>query len=205
MPAKDDRIDSYIARSAEFARPILKHLRNLIHQGCPAIEETLKWGFPNFMYQGSILCSMAAFKAHCSFGFWKGELLLAKRKGLQLKPAEGMGQFGRITAISDLPEPKVLLEFIREAVRLKVEGIKSSPRSKPAIRPELKVPDDLTAALKKNRRALAAFEAFSYSHRKEYVEWIVEAKREETRQRRLATAIDWMAKGKSRNWKYERC
>ena len=203
MPAKDDRIDSYIARAAEFAQPILKHLRKLVHQGCPAVGETLKWGFPNFMYQNSILCSMAAFKAHCSFGFWKGELLFANNKGL--KPAEGMGQFGKITAVSDLPEPEVLLELIREAVRLRNEGIKPSPRPRPAIKRELEIPDDLTAALKKNQRALAAFEAFSYSHRKEYVQWIVEAKREETRQRRLVTAIDWMAKGKSRNWKYERC
>jgi uncharacterized protein YdeI (YjbR/CyaY-like superfamily) len=205
MPVQDNRIDSYIARSGEFAQPILKHLRKLVHQGCPSIEETLKWGFPNFMYRGSILCSMAAFKAHCSFGFWKGDLLFASKKRLKLKPGEGMGQFGRITAISDLPEPDVLLEFIREAVRLKDEGIKPPPRSRLAIKRELEVPDDITAALKKNQRALAAFEAFSYSHRKEYVEWIVEAKKDETRQRRLMTAIDWMANGKSRNWKYERC
>jgi uncharacterized protein YdeI (YjbR/CyaY-like superfamily) len=159
----------------------------------------MKWSFPHFLYEG-MLCSMASFKQHCAFGFWKGSLIV-DRDGRRAE--EAMGQFGRITALSDLPSKKVLTGYVREAMRLNDEGVKSPTRSAPrAKKGEVVVPDDLASALKRNKKAQATFEGFSPSHRREYVEWIAEAKSEETRKRRLETAVEWMAEGKSRNWKY---
>ena len=198
MPKKDPRIDKYIANAADFAKPILTHLRKLVHQGCPEVEETLKWSMPSFMYKG-ILCGMAAFKNHGTFGFWKGNLFLTKEQ------QEGaMGSFGRITKVSDLPSDKEILGYIKKAMELNDTGAKVPSRVRKPKQP-LKVPDYFISAVKKNRRAHAAFENFSYSHKKEYVEWITEAKREETRTQRLATAVAWMAEGKARHWKYENC
>lgn len=199
MPSKDLRIDAYIAKSANFAKPILKHIRKLVHIAGPQVEEKMKWSFPHFDYKG-MMCSMAAFKAHCSFGFWKGELIVGQGPGGT--DGEGMGHFGRLTAVSDLPSDKVLLGYIRKAVELNEAGVKKPvpPRSK--ARKELIVPDYFTAALKKNKKALATFEGFGYSHKKEYVEWITEAKQEETRSRRMETTLDWLAQGKPRHWKY---
>jgi uncharacterized protein YdeI (YjbR/CyaY-like superfamily) len=201
MGKKDPRVDRYIADAAEFARPILNHLRALVHEGCPEVEETLKWSMPSFVYQG-LLCGMAAFKQHATFGFWKHELVLG-----QSGQAEGMGQFGRLTSIKDLPSDKRLLGYIRKAAKLNKAGTKAPTRqrAKPGARREIVVPDYLAKALKKNAAALANFERFSYSHKKEYVEWLTAAKREDTRQRRLATAVAWIAEGKPQNWKYGRC
>jgi hypothetical protein len=199
MPKKDPRIDTYIGNAADFAKPILKHIRKLIHRGCPAVEETMKWSFPHFEYRG-ILCGMAAFKAHVALNFWKWALLFGEDNSA--KSGEAMGQFGRITSLDDLPPDKVMLHHIREAVRLNEEGVKPSLREKRS-KPPLEIPGYLATALRKNKKALAAFESFSVSHKREYVEWITEARREETRQRRLATAIKWMAQGKSRDWKYQ--
>jgi uncharacterized protein YdeI (YjbR/CyaY-like superfamily) len=201
MAARDPRVDAYIDRSAEFARPILAHLREVVHAACPDVEETMKWNFPHFQYKG-LLCSMAAFKEHCAFGFWKGALVLGD--GGQADAA--MGQFGRITELADLPSKKVLVGYIKRAMQLNESGVKSPTRSKPkAPRPEPAVPDDLAAALQANRAARAAFDEFSPSHRREYIEWITEAKTPATRSRRLETAIEWMAEGKPRNWKYMNC
>jgi hypothetical protein len=200
MPAtrsnRDSRIDAYIARSAEFARPILAHLREVVHEGCPAVVETLKWSMPSFEHQG-LLCGMGAFKRHCTFGFWKHGLVVGKVSG-----DDAMGQFGRITRISDLPPRRTLLAWVRKAAKLNEDGV-MVPRPKRAVR-KFSVPADLAAALKKNQAAASYFEGLSPSHRREYVEWITEAKREETRTRRLATTLEWLAAGKSRNWKYER-
>jgi len=200
MGKKDSRIDAYIARSADFAKPILNHLRRLVHEACPEVEETLKWNFPHFMHQG-MLCGMAAFKAHCTFGIWKGALIFPQNK----PDEEAIGQFGRITSLSDLPSAKVLIGYVKQAVRLNEAGIKVPARSKPKEKKELAVPDYFMAALKKNKQALKSFENFSYSHKKEYVEWITEAKREETRTKRMERALEWLAKGKARHWKYENC
>jgi uncharacterized protein YdeI (YjbR/CyaY-like superfamily) len=203
MAKKDPKIDAYIAKSTDFAKPVLNHLRGLVHEECPEVEETMKWGFPHFMYKG-ILCSMAAFKAHCAFGFWKWSLILGKEyRGSN--DGEGMGQFGRITSISDLPPKKVLLGYLKEAVRLNDVGAKPPNRTPMKPRRELVVPDYFTLALQKNKKAAAAFEDFSPSHKREYVEWVTEAKRDETRNERLETAIKWMAAGKSRYWKYANC
>jgi uncharacterized protein YdeI (YjbR/CyaY-like superfamily) len=204
MGKKDPRIDAYIAKSADFAKPVLNHIRKLVHAGCSDVEETMKWSFPHFMHHG-ILCNMAAFTNHCTFGFWKGALIFGKGKGPGNKQNEAMGQFGRITAISDLPKAKALIGYIKEAARLNVIGARLPARRKPKTKKELIVPAELMSALKENAKANSAFQDFSYSHKKEYVEWITEAKAERTRKRRLATAIEWMAEGKPRHWKYAQC
>lgn len=193
MAKKDPRVDAYIAKSADFAKPILTHLRKLVHEGCPDVVETVKWGMPAFEYSG-FLGGMAAFKAHCAFNLWKGSLLGAKNE-------DAMGQFGRITAVSDLPKDSVLVGYVREAARMNAEGVKVPKRPKEPKKP-LATPPDLASALKKNAKARATFEGFSPSHKREYVEWITEAKTEETRKKRLGTAIEWMAQGKPRMWKY---
>jgi uncharacterized protein YdeI (YjbR/CyaY-like superfamily) len=204
MPKTDPRVDAYIAKSADFAKPILNHLRRLVHLGCPEVEETWKWSFPHFMYKG-ILCSMAAFKNHCSFGFWKGRLILGKSVGDGDGERDGMGQFGRLTSLADLPPEKVLLGYIIEAVRLNDAGVKVPTRSAPRVKKDLVVPDYFLAALNKQKKALRTFEDFSYSHKKEYVEWITEAKTEPTREKRIITALAWLAGGKPRYWKYANC
>jgi uncharacterized protein YdeI (YjbR/CyaY-like superfamily) len=200
MGTRDPRVDAYIARSAEFAQPILTRLREVVHTACPDVEEGMKWSFPHFMYKG-MLCSMASFKAHCAFGFWKASLVLGENG----KSAEnGMGHFGRITKLSDLPSKKTLTGYVRAAVKLNDEGVKA-PTRQPKPKKALIVPVDLTAALKRNEKARATFEKFPPSQRREYVEWLTEAKTDETRKRRLETAIQWMAEGKPRNWKYMNC
>jgi len=203
MGTRDPRVDDYSARSADFARPVLAHLREVVHAACPDVNETLKWGMPHFMHNG-VLCGMASFKQHCALRFWKGALLFGEKEAGQLE-SEAMGQFGRITKLSDLPSSKVLLGYIKEMVRLNDAGIKVPAKAKPKEKKELVVPDYFIAALKKNKKAMAAFEAFSYSHRKEYVEWVTEAKRDETRSQRLKTTVEWLAAGKPRNWKYVNC
>jgi uncharacterized protein YdeI (YjbR/CyaY-like superfamily) len=199
MAKKDARIDRYINDAAPFAQPILKHLRKVVHQGCPEVEETMKWSMPFFMYKG-VLCNMAAFKEHCSFGFWKSKLILGKNA-----KDDGMGHFGRITSLSDLTADRQLLGYIKEAVRLNDTGAKVPGRGKPKEKSPLVIPDYLSAALHQNKKARETFESFSYSHQKEYVEWLAEAKRDETRAKRLETTLAWLREGKPRNWKYQNC
>ncbi|MFN2508854.1 MAG: YdeI family protein [Chthoniobacterales bacterium] len=201
MIKKDPRVDAYISSAAEFARPILKHIRKVVHAGCPDVQETVKWSMPHFDYKG-IMCGMAAFKQHCSFGFWRAAELALPSNGE--RESEGMGHFGRITSLSDLPDEKKLIGYVRKAVALKDAGVKAPLRA--TTRPKrtaLVIPAYFTAALAKNKKAQKTFESFNYSQRKEYVRWITEAKREETRKQRLATAIEWLAQGKPRNWKYQ--
>lgn len=199
MGRKDPRVEAYIDRSAAFAKPILKHLRKIVHKGCPAVAETIKWQFPAFDYKGP-MCSMAAFKSHCAFGFWKASLIF-ESKG---KDGEAMGHFGRIMSIADLPSERTLLGYVRKAVGLNEAGVKSPRRSQPREKKTLTVPSDLRAALAKNAKARNRFAKFSDSNRRDYIEWITEAKREETRRRRLQTAVEWIAEGQIRNWKYAR-
>ena len=194
--------DDYIAEAAEFARPILKKIRDAFHKACPEIEETMKWGVPHFEYKG-IVGSMAAFKQHVGWGFWKATLLKDPQKLFNRVGETAMGG-AKVTDISQLPSDKDLLAYIREAVALNRDGVKV-PAAKKKPKAELRVPDYLMAALKKNKKALATFEAFSPSNKREYVEWIVEAKQEATRDKRLAQAIEWMQEGKPRNWKYMNC
>jgi len=197
MAGQDKRIDAYIARSADFARPILVHLRAAVWDACPEVEETVKWGMPHFQYRG-MLCSMAAFKAHCSFGFWKGALMVDSAG----KADDAMGQFGRITRVRDLPGKTALRGYIRKAMALNEAGIKiDRPQKHP--KPALRTPPVLAAALRRNASARETYDAFSPSHRREYIEWLVETRSEATLARRLAQAVEWMSQGKTRHWKYQ--
>ena len=204
MPT-DPRIDAYIERAAPFARPILVHVRALVHQACPGVEETIKWGMPTFMHAGGILCGMAAFKQHASFGFWKHAMVVGEGERADEKPRDGMGSYGKLTALDDLPTKKILLAHIRKAMKLNEDGVKVPAARKAAPRPAPETPADLLAAFKQDKAAQATFDAFPPGCKREYIEWIVEAKREETRAKRLAQTVDWLAEGKRRNWKYENC
>ena len=200
-PKTDPRVDAYIAESADFAQPILRHLRALVHEACPAAEETIKWGMPAFGYHG-ILCRMAAFKAHCSFGFWRRDMTDFLGEDAT-KAKQAMGHLGRITRVADLPPDPAMMGYLRQAAKLNETGRPVRLKRKP--KPALPVPADLTAALKKNVPAAKTFEGFSPSPRRDYIEWITAAKRPETRAKRLATTLEWLAEGKARNWKYEKC
>ena len=204
MGTRDPRVDAYIAKSADFARPILTHFREVVHAACPDVVETLKWGMPSFTYKG-ILCGMAAFKEHCGFHFWQGSLVFGADRPEPASDEKGMGQFGRVTKLSDLPSKRVLASYVKKAAALNEAGVKKSrPTSKRAARAANApvVPDDLARALRRNAAARKTFDGFSPSHQREYVQWITEAKRDETRERRLATTIEWLAEGKPRNWQY---
>ncbi len=203
MPTKDPRVDAYIAKAKPYAKPILVHLRKLIFKACPDAVETIKWGMPSYEYHG-ILCGIAAFKEHATFGFWKHSLLVERIDKAKKSAEAAMGSMGKITAKEDLPSDALLTKLIKDAMKLNESGVKAPRAPKTGPRKALVVPDDFRAALKKNKAAEKNFDAFSYSHRKEYVEWITGAKREETRIRRIETAVVWLAEGKSQNWKYER-
>ena len=202
MPPTDPRIDIYIERSADFAQPILVHLRELVHRACPDVSETIKWSMPSFEYKG-ILCGFASFKEHCTFGFWKQSLMESDAFS-ETKTA--MGSFGRITSLKDLPNDKAIIGIVHQAMELNDKGI-NVPKTKNGSRAgkEVVVPEMLTAALRKNKAARETFEKFPPSCRREYIEWITEAKTDATREKRLATTLEWLAEGKRRNWKYEKC
>lgn len=193
MKGKNASVDDYIASAVPFARPILAHVRDLVHTACPGVQETIRWRFPHFDHHG-IMLGMAAFKNHCAVGFWKAELIFDKGE----TAGAGMGNFGRITSLMDLPPQEEFIEFVRRAAQLNETGVK---RTRPAARERkaLIVPTDFKRALNKNRKAAGNFERLSYSHRKEYLEWIGEAKREETRLRRIKHAVSALADGKSRS------
>ena len=197
MANHDPRIDAYIARAAPFAQPILERIRTQVHAAVPAIEETIKWGAPAFVHAGGIVCIMAAFKQHAALNFWKHALLFDS------KPEEGMGSFGKLRSVNDLPPKKDFVALVRKAAALNEQGVKTPTTRKPGQpKPPPEVPPDLAAALKRDKAAAKHFQAFPPGQQRDYVEWLTEARREETRQRRLAQAIEWIADGKPRNWKY---
>jgi uncharacterized protein YdeI (YjbR/CyaY-like superfamily) len=199
---KDKRIDAYIEKAQPFARPILKQIRKIVHKGCPEVEETIKWGMPSFEYKG-LLCGMAAFKQHAVFGFWKAALM-KDAKMLLAENANAMGQFGKMTSVKNLPPEKKFLSLVKEAMKLNEAGVKLPPKPRLKEAKPLAVPSYFKRALASNKKAQNVFEAFSPSKKKDYIEWITEAKTEETREKRMETALEWLAEGKSRNWKYEK-
>ena len=205
----DPRVDAYIAKAQPFAQPILTHLRKLFHKGCPQVEEAIKWSMPFFVYKGAIMANMAAFKQHCAFGFWGEEINAALREA-KVVQGDAMGTLGRITTVRDLPPEKEMVSWIREATAFVDSGKHTSPISarrkvvKPP-KPALETPAGFSAALKKNKKAAVVFGKFSPSCKREYIEWIAEAKRPQTREKRIATAVEWIAEGKQRNWKYQNC
>jgi len=191
---RDPRIDAYITKAAPFAKPIITQVREVVHEACPEIVETLKWGHPSFDHHG-IVCGVAAFKAHCVLSFWKAALLgdaaLLQRQ---------------VTSVADLPGRRDFVRLVKQAAKLNEDGVTvpEEPRKRPSDTRTLDVPDVLTNALRRNKKAHATFDAFSYTNKKDYVEWITEAKSDDTRQKRLEQAIAWMAEGKTRNWKYQK-
>lgn len=199
MGKKDPRVNAYIAAAPDFAQPILKHIRKLVHKADPEIEETLKWRMPAFTHDG-IVCGMAAFKNHAAFGFWKGKLIL-DTKGRRVD--EAMGSFGRINSLKDMPADRQLIAYVKKAVKLNQKGVKVPGRAKRNATPK-RVPADLARALKASAKAAATFKALSTSHRNEYVEWITGAMQPATRNKRLATTLKWLAEGKNYNWRYEK-
>ena len=200
MSSHDPRIDAYIARSAEFARPILEHLRAVVHAACPEVEESLKWSMPFFSYKNAPMCMMAAFNQHCGFGFWLSRQVVGDTA------EDGMGQFGKLVSLKDLPSRKELTAHIRKAMLLNEAGVKLA-RPKAAAKPAPTLPDDLAALFVQKQHATArkTYAAFGPGAQREYVDWIDEAKTDATRQKRIATTLEWLAEGKRRNWKYEQC
>lgn len=204
MPTVDKRVDQYIKKSSDFARPILFHFRKIVHKSCPQVQETIKWGFPHFDYMGT-MCSMAAFKGHCAVTFWKASLMKDKQLIINAKSEKAMGHLGRITSLKDLPSDKKLTEYILEAMKLNKEGIKISAKTKVSgVQKKLVIPDYFMKILEKNKRALKTFNNISTSHKREYIDWIVEAKREDTRKRRISLTKQLLADGKSLHWKYQK-
>lgn len=203
MGKKIKEVDAYIAKSAAFAQPILQHIRALVHSTCPDVEEKIKWGFPHFDYKNEMMCSMASFKQHAVMGFWKASLMKDKALLAMARSEEAMGHLGKITSLKNLPSDKKLTAYIKEAMLLNDNGVKLPAKPKSIEKKEIETPDYLKKALSKNKKAERFFNEFAYSHRKEYITWITEAKREETRNKRMATAIEWIAEGKGRNWKYQ--
>jgi uncharacterized protein YdeI (YjbR/CyaY-like superfamily) len=197
--SRDPRIDAYVERAAPFAQPILEHIRERVQAVLPDAEETLKWSMPAFVLGGKIVLTMAAFKAHAALNLWRGQEL----RGDAAK-SDGMGQFGKLTSLGDLPPDKELDALIRRAAELS----RSAPaprKTKHEPKPAAEIHPEFAAALDSNPAAKAALEAFPPSCRREYVDWIAEAKRDETRAKRIATALEWLSEGKKRNWKYEKC
>lgn len=195
----DKRIDDYIAQSEDFAKPILSHLRELVHEVCPYVQETIKWGFPHFEYKG-LLCSMAAFKHHCAFGFWKA-VLMKDAERLKLNNKIAMGHSGKIKRLGELPPDRIIKRRIQEAMKLNEDDIKLPERKRIEKKPEIIVPESLKKELVKYRKASATFINLSPSHKKEYIEWINESKTIETRDGRILKTIEWLTEGKSRNEK----
>jgi uncharacterized protein YdeI (YjbR/CyaY-like superfamily) len=202
MPAKDKRIDVYIKKAPDFAQPVLVHLRNLVHQACPEVSETIKWGMPFFDYKGPML-NFAAFKAHCVAGFWKAKLLKDEKNYLGERKNQGgeaMGHLGRMTSLKDLPPDKALLNFIKQHMKLNEAGVKVEKKA--AVKKDLLMPKEFSSALSKNKKAQSHFENFSTSQKREYADWIAAAKTAATKQKRLKDAVEWISEGKIRNWKY---
>lgn len=198
MGKRDPRFDAYIAKAAPFARSILTELRERVHAACPDVVETLKWSHPSFEYKG-ILCGMASFKAHCAFGFWKHELVV----GTDARADQAMGSFGRLAKLSELPSKAQFARYVAKAMKLNEDGVKVVREKKRDKKP-VRMHPEFKGALAKNKRALRVFDGFSPSQQREYLEWVTDARQDATRERRIATAIEWIAEGKSRNWKYEK-
>jgi hypothetical protein len=197
MGTRDKRVDAYIAKAAPFAQPILRHLREVVHEACPDVVETIKWSMPALEYKGPF-CGMAAFKQHAVFGFWKHGLIVSD----DAKAREAMGSFGCLKSLADLPPKKALLGYVRRAVKLNDDGVKA-PRTKTVKKP-VPMHAALKAALAKSKAARATFDGFPPSAQREYLEWVADAKNDDTRARRVAQSVEWLAEGKRRHWKYQK-
>jgi uncharacterized protein YdeI (YjbR/CyaY-like superfamily) len=165
----------------------------------PSVEEAMKWSMPAYLADGKILLITSAFKGHAALNFWRGQEI-----GDGEAKAGAMGQFGRLTSLEDLPSDAELDVLIRQAAEVAKTAPaprkpKHAPKPQPGLHPEF------AAALAKAPKAKAALDGFPPSAQREYLEWIAEAKQAATRQKRIATAVEWLSEGKRRNWKYESC
>jgi len=203
MGKRIKEVDAYIAKSKPFAKPVLEHIREIVHAASDEITEIMKWSFPHFEYKGNI-CSMASFKEHCAFTFWKGSIMKDEDHIINPMGKTAMGSLGRITSVKDLPSKKIMVKYLKEAIQLNEQGITVPKKPATTIKKPLEIPEDFANILAKNKKAKTVFDQFPPSHKKEYIEWIVEAKREETRKKRIDQAIEMLTEGKSRLWKYER-
>ena len=199
MGNRNKLIDEYIEKAAPFAKPILSHIRELIHEAWPEIEETIKWKVPVYEYKG-IVCATGAFKTHCAFNFFKAKLMKDPYHVFSEQFSDAAGQFGKLLTVSDLPSDSILREYIQEAAKLNTDKIKGPAKKKEDA--DHLIPNDLSIALKNNPIAQKQFETMSLGYKKEYIDWLLDAKMDATRQKRLETAIEWIAEGKPRNWKY---
>lgn len=199
--SRNPQFDIYIGKAADFAQPILKHLRELVHKACPEVEEKIKWGFLHFDYMGQPMCHIAAFKQHAVMGFWKAALMKDKTLLENAKSEAAMGHLGRICSLKELPSNKKIIDWVKEAMGLNEKGLKVA-RKKPSTT-KIEVPENFLTLLKKNKKAWTVFQKFPPGHVKEYVQWITEAKREETKESRMKLAVEWISEGKERNWKYK--
>lgn len=197
--SRDPRIDAYIDKAAPFAQPILKAIRERVHAACPTAEETLKWSMPSFLYKGRILVGMASFKGHAALNFWRGSELTGRTPAIE----KTMGQFGRLASVDDLPSEPEFTDLVRQAMALEDAGVKAPALKKP--REAIDMPADFDAALAADPAARATFDAFAPSKRRDYLEWVTDAKRPETRAKRIEQSVAWLAEGKARHWKYESC
>jgi uncharacterized protein YdeI (YjbR/CyaY-like superfamily) len=204
MEQYNPRVDAYIEKAADFAKPVLKHIRQLVHSVSPDITENIKWGMPFFEYKGPV-CQIASFKQHCAFGFWKATALNDPHNAIARGEEAAAGSFGRLTQISDLPSDDILIDFVRQGMALNETGTKGGMKTAPTKVPKAEIvpPDYFVAALNTEPKAAATFLSFSPSHRREYLEWVTEAKTDVTREKRLATTIEWLIEGKTRMWKYK--
>lgn len=198
MPTLDPRVDAYIDNAPAFARPILTELRARVHRACPDVVETIKWRMPSFEHHG-LLAGMAAFKAHCTFGLWKDAVL--RREG---EHATTLERAGCLRSRADLPPKAAFAKALKRAMALNAEGT-ALPRKKAQKRAPIPMHPELKRALATTTRAKATFDALAPSHQREYLEWITEAKKDDTRARRIEQTVEWLTAGKKRNWKYERC
>ncbi len=193
----DPRVTACVENAPEFARPVLAYLREIVHEGCPLVVETIKWRMPSFEYRG-MFAGVAAFKAHCVCGFFKHEILVAA----DAKALEAMGSFGCLRSLDDLPSRATLLRYVKQARKLNDDGV-TALRTKTARKKPAAMHSEFAAASRRNAKAKKTLASFSASQQREYTEWIADAKRDEMRERRIETAIEWLTEGKTRNWKYE--
>ena len=203
MSNRDERIDSYIENAQPFAQPILEHYRETVHEACPEVEEGIKWKYPHFMYKGKILTAMCAFKKHCGMGFWLESEMKTVREYTKDREKNGMFTLGKIEKLEDLPSKAKLIAAIKEAMELTDIGV-TLKKAEPA-KTALPVPDYFEKALKADKKAWEVFDKASPSFRKEYINWLTDAKTETTRNKRMEQAVEWISEGKARHWKYEKC
>jgi uncharacterized protein YdeI (YjbR/CyaY-like superfamily) len=197
------QFDDYIAKSADFAKPVMEYLRKIIHETCPEVEEVMKWGNPHFDYKGDMMCILAAYSKHCSFSLYKAELMGDPKLIESVKAGKKMGYMDKITSLTDLPEKAVLVAYIKEVMTLNEAGVKKA-RPKSETPQVIETPDYFNEELATNPLAKEIFESKSASFRKDYLIWITGAKTEATRQTRMEQSLEWIAEGKGRFWQYEK-